>query len=195
MSVEERVWDLLDGVVNSLGVELLDIEYAGGSLRVTVDAEGGVTTEQLAEVNRLISPLLDQHDPIPGRYLLEVSSPGLERRLRSAAHFRRAVGEQVIVKLLPGPDRRRFRGLLVDASDDDATIEAVEIDGVDLDESESHTVDLASVDRARTVFEWGPAPKPGQGGKQKKSGGRPSGSKAGGNKAGKKKQSPQARGV
>src|SRR5688572_26160369 len=108
MSVEERVDELLSPVVATLDVELVDVELAGGILRLTVDRpdrrdrEDGVTTDQLAKVNRLVGPLLDQHDPIPGRYTLEVSSPGLERSLKRPDHYRRAVGEVVVVKLGPG---------------------------------------------------------------------------------------------
>ncbi len=191
MSVQERVHDLLDGVVATLDVELVDVEFTGGTLRVTVDAEGGVTTESLAEVNRLISPILDQHDPVPGRYTLEVSSPGLERPLRRHDHYRRAIGEQVVVKLVPAADVRRLRGTLLalddplgadtdptgpaptdpepvetDAGPDPApgpaiTIEVVEIDGVELDDPVERRVELDEVASARTLFEWGPTPKPG----------------------------------
>lgn len=169
MTVETVVHDLLDGVVDSAGVELLDVEFAGGSLRVTVDAEGGVTTEQLAQVNRLVSPILDQHDPIPGRYTLEVSSPGLERPLRTPTHFARAVGEQVVVKRVADAEPRRLRGTLTAADDGVLSLRVVEIDGVDLDEPADHQVEVVTVASARTVFEWGPQPKPG--GPKKKSGG------------------------
>ncbi|MGF1597735.1 MAG: ribosome maturation factor RimP [Acidimicrobiales bacterium] len=189
MDVEQRVSELLAPVVATLGVELVDVEFAGGTLRVVVDRpeddsapsdlptptrEGdalppGVTTAQLAEVNRLVSPLLDQHDPIPGRYTLEVSSPGLERPLRRPAHVRRAVGEDIIVKLAAPAEPRRLKGRLVEVADtsdaaDDIlmTIDAIEIDGVDLDQSERRTVALSDVASARTVFLWGPAPKPGR---------------------------------
>lgn len=163
MSVQDRVHDLLDPVVATLGVELVDVEFAGGTLRVTIDRDGGVTTESLAEVNRLISPILDQHDPIPGRYTLEVSSPGLERKLKRPDHYRRAIGEQVLVKLVPDAAHRRLRGQLVsvDADADTVDLDVVEVDGIELDEPERRQVPLSEVTTARTVFEWGPAPKPG----------------------------------
>ncbi|MEM9135318.1 MAG: ribosome maturation factor RimP [Actinomycetota bacterium] len=168
MTVESVVHDLLDGVVDTAGVELLDVEFAGGSLRVTVDAEGGVTTEQLAQVNRLVSPILDQHDPIPGRYTLEVSSPGLERPLRTPTHFARAVGEQVVIKRVADVEPRRLRGTLTAADGESLGLRVVEIDGVELDEPTDHQVEFGTVASARTVFEWGPQPKPG--GPKKKSG-------------------------
>ena len=179
MTVQDRVHELLAPIVATLDVELLDVEFTGGTLRVTIDAadrstaedgnDAGVTTEALAEVNRLISPILDQHDPIPGRYTLEVSSPGLERPLKRVDHYRRAIGEQVIVKLAASRDPRRVRGRLAQVHDretaDSGTaefvIEAVEIDGVELDEVEERRFSIGDVATARTVFEWGPSPKPG----------------------------------
>ncbi len=187
MTVEAVVHDLLEGVVETVGVELLDVEFAGGSLRVTIDAEGGVTTEQLAQVNRLVSPILDQHDPIPGRYTLEVSSPGLERPLRTPTHFARAVGEQIVVKRLADVEPRRLRGTLTTADGETLTLRVVEIDGVELDEPADHQVEFDTVASARTIFEWGPQPKPG--GPKKKPGaakksGKPKNSGASGKKAG-----------
>ncbi len=176
--VAERVQALLAPIVATAEVELLDVEWTGGTLRVVIDHPDGVTTDNLAAVNRLISPILDQHDPVPGRYTLEVSSPGVERPLRRPDHYRRALGETIVVKTVPGVEPRRIKGALRSVTDDDATIDltvdAVEIDGVELAEPEERTVHLADVTSARTVFDWGPSPKPGKGrkkpgtGKQKK---------------------------
>ena len=159
--IANAVYDLLAVPVATAGVELTDVEWTGRSLRLVIDAEGGVTTERLAEVNRLVSPLLDQHDPVPGRYLLEVSSPGVERPLRRSDHFRRAVGEQVIVKRIPGADPRRVRGELKAADDEHITVVAAEIDGVELSTSEIFEIPYSDISKARTQFDWGPGPKPG----------------------------------
>lgn len=173
MSIPETVTELLGPVVATLDVELLDVEWNGNSLRVVVDrtwAPGevidktnGITTQQLADVNRLISPILDQHDPIPGRYTLEVSSPGIERKLATVDHFRRAVGEQVVVKMRPQVEPRRVKGELLSIAEDGTTIDVsgLEIDGIDQAEPSTITLDVASIQKARTSFEWGPTPKPG----------------------------------
>ena len=204
MSVEERVQELLAPIVATLGIELLDVEYSGNALRLTIEeADGGVTTGRLAEVNRLISPILDQHDPIPGRYTLEVSSPGLERRPKRVEHFRRAIGENILIKLEPDYQPRRLRGSLLsvepaspptasgapDPAAENLTgtapsivIDAVEVDGVELDAPERQTVELSAIARARTVFDWGPGPKPGQPGAKR-------------SKANKNKTPSQPRGV
>ena len=90
-------------------------------------------------------------DPVDGAYTLEVSSPGLERPLRTPAHFLRFVGTDISVKLLAGtPGERRRQGRL-EAADPDAG-GAITVDG--------QSVAYASIDRARTVFVWGPSPKP-----------------------------------
>ena len=178
MAVQDQVHDLLEPIVATLDVELVDVTFTGGTLRVTVDRDDGITTESLAEVNRLISPILDQHDPVPGRYTLEVSSPGLERPLKRPAHFQRALDELVVVKLVPGSDPRRVRGRLAEihpAGTDQAdethqaviVIDVVEVDGVELDEPQRGEFPLTDVASARTSFDWGPGPKPGQPGAKK----------------------------
>lgn len=174
MAIPETVTELLEPVVATLDVELIDVEWNGNSLRVVVDRlwgpdevvdkTNGITTQQLADVNRLISPILDQHDPIPGRYTLEVSSPGVERKLTRTEHFQRAIGEQVIVKMMPKIEPRRVKGELLSIDDAGTTIEVLgeEIDGIEQDTPSPVTLEIAFVQKARTSFDWGPAPKPGK---------------------------------
>ena len=173
MSIPDTVTELLEPLVATLDVELLDVEWNGNSLRVVVDRirpddealdkTNGITTQQLADVNRLISPILDQHDPVPGRYTLEVSSPGVERKLTKLEHYRRAIGENVVVKLMPQAEPRRVKGelLALDADANSIDVVGAEIDGIDQAEPAPLTIDLASIQTARTSFNWGPAPKPG----------------------------------
>ncbi|NLV56506.1 MAG: ribosome maturation factor RimP [Acidimicrobiales bacterium] len=153
MTTTDRVRDLVEPVCAADSVDLVDVELNGGVLRLTVDRDGGLDLDAIAGITRRVSRLLDEHDPVPGRYTLEVSSPGVERRLRTADHFRRAVGEQVSVRTVARDDGpRRLAGELVAADDSSIT---VRVDGDD------HSVPLDRIERARTVFEWGPAPKPG----------------------------------
>ncbi len=144
-------------VVESLGLELVDVELRPGLLRVVVDRQGGVDLDSVSEATRQLSGLLDRHDPMPGRrYTLEVSSPGLERPLRTPEQFARAVGEQVMVRTQPDSGlERRVCGALVAADD-----EAVTVSGEGMPEG-GLRIAYADVERARTVFEWGPAPRPG----------------------------------
>jgi len=122
---------LLTPLVEGLGYELWELEYSAGRgngfLRLYIDAEAGITLDDCERVSRAVSGLLDTEDPIPGQYTLEVSSPGLERPLRTPGQFARYVGETVFVEVAqPIQGRRRFTGAL--AAADAATIE-VEVDG------------------------------------------------------------------
>jgi ribosome maturation factor RimP len=158
MGLVDALIDLVEPVVGSLGVELVDVEHRGAVLRVVVDEDGGIGLDRLAAVTQAISRTLDERDPVPGRYTLEVSSPGLERPLRTPTHFARALGQKVAIKTTAAYDgERRFTGLLVAASDDEVTVVT--------DEGGRLVVPLNVVERARTVFEWGPGPKPGKGSK------------------------------
>jgi len=168
----DRVRALVEPLTDEVGVELFDLELNGGVLRVTLDKPGGVDLEDITRVTRAVSRALDEDDPISGRYTLEVSSPGLERTLRTPAHWSWAVGRQVAVKTVAGfAGERRLTGTVTAADDDAATLT--------LDDPAGEVVDLRydDVERARTVLDWGPAPKPGRGSKP----GRPTkpGAKAG----------------
>ena len=161
-----RVRDLVEPIASDLDLDLYDVEQRGGTLRVTIDtppgSDGGVDMDQLALATRLISREMDHHDPMPGRYTLEVTSPGVERTLRTPAHFRREIGKTISVRLSnTDADERRLEGVLVAADDTTATIR---LD----DDLTERVIAIAEVDRARTVFVWGPQPKPGGKGSGKK---------------------------
>ncbi len=144
---------MLRAHVEAAGCELYDVTWAPGLLRVLVDREGGIDLTTLATLSPQLSRLLDEAvpDPLPGRYTLEVSSPGLERELSSPAHYRRFVGTPINVKLTAaaaGDGDRRFR----------ADIEAADDEGFT---AGGRRLSYDDVELAVTVFEWGPQPKPG----------------------------------
>ncbi|MGP8163691.1 MAG: ribosome maturation factor RimP [Acidimicrobiales bacterium] len=139
----------LVAVVASCRCELVDVESAGGVLRVTVERDGGLDLDDLAGVSRAISALFDgRADLTPaGRYELEVSSPGVERRLRRQAHFAKAIGSRVAIRTVAGtPGARRFEGALRAVDEDSIAV-------VD-DEGAEHRISYAAIDRAHTVFDW-----------------------------------------
>ena len=156
-TVEGKILALVRPIVDDMRLELYDFEFKGGIVKITIDTppgtvggsenrHGGVTLDQIALVTRLIGRDLDHHDPIPSHYTLEVSSPGLERNLRTPAHFQREIGKAVTVRLrtqLNG--QRRFNGVLVGADDTTVTVRV---------DDASQTVPIDLIDRARTVFEW-----------------------------------------
>ena len=166
--VIRRVRELVEPIASDLQLDIYDVEQRGGTMRVTLDTPAGsdssVDLDQLALATRLISREFDHHDPIPGKYTLEVTSPGVERTLRTPAHFQREIGKEINVRLTNvDADQRRVQGVLVAADDTTATLR-VDTDG----EPVERVVQLDDVDRARTVFEWGPQPKPGGKGTGKK---------------------------
>ena len=114
----ERIRHLVGGVVEFAGMELVNLEMrheAGGLiLRLFIDKEGGVTLDDCAQVSRQVSAQMDADDPIPGRYTLEVSSPGLDRPLVSDRDFQRFAGQRVrLSTVAPLQGRRNFAGRLV----------------------------------------------------------------------------------
>jgi ribosome maturation factor RimP len=163
MTVADRVRDVVVPLLDQRRLELYDIELAGPVLRVVVDRAGGLDLDALADATRAVSRALDEADPIAGRYTLEVTSPGLERPLRTPQHFARAVGESVKVKVTAAAagesGERRLAGVLAAADDDGITVR----DEAGPEGPAEHRLAYADIERARTVFEWGPAPKPGKG--------------------------------
>jgi ribosome maturation factor RimP len=165
----QRVRELVDPIASDLDLDVYDVEQRGGTLRVTLDTrpgtQGSVDLDQLSLATRLISRELDHADPVPGRYTLEVTSPGVERSLRTPAHFQREIGKTVSVRLANvEAEQRRIEGVLVAADERTATIR---VDSGRVDGGADHVVDIESIDRARTVFVWGPQPKPGKPGGRK----------------------------
>jgi ribosome maturation factor RimP len=129
--------DLLDPVVAALGYDLVDLDVRAGRnglLRLYIDrpaGKEGVTLGDCELVSGQISAFLDVEDPLPGSYVLEVSSPGLDRRLRTTADFERFAGSEVKVELKRAAEegRRRFRGTLKGVDADEVI---VDVDGAEL---------------------------------------------------------------
>src|SRR5215471_16070047 len=151
----EAVRDAVAPAIAPLGLDLYDVEVLGGAgartLRVTVAREGGVDLETITAATQAVSPAVDQANAINGPFLLEVSSPGVERTLRRPEHFHGAVGELVSVKFHTADGPRRLRGTLVDLTDAHIL--------VDSEEGGHEEIPLAAITQARTVFEWGPKPR------------------------------------
>lgn len=133
-------------------MSLYDVEVKGGGrgrvVSITVDKPGGPTIDDCAAVAEIVSAALDAADPVPGPYRLDVASPGLERPLRTAAHFAQAVGAQIQVRRVDGDT---LRGALVAADGDGIEIRVPE--GRDTDETEVH-IAYGEISRARTVVDW-----------------------------------------
>jgi ribosome maturation factor RimP len=153
----EAVRAAVEPVVVALGVAVYDVELLGGAgartLRVTVTRDGGVDLETITAVTHAVSPIVDGTSTIGGSYLLEVSSPGVERALRRPEHFREALGEEVSVKFHTDAGPRRVRGVLRAFDGDHCVIES--------DDGGDEEIAITAITQARTVFEWGPQPRQG----------------------------------
>ena len=152
MSALDEVRDLAEAIARRRSLQLWDVEFGGrpGSsiVRVFVHGEEGVDLDTVAQISEEISRALDLRDPIPGRYTLEVSTPGLERNLRTPDHFSRSVGDRVVVKtreIVVG-NSHRVEGTIRDARPDAVVLH--------LEDEEAVEVPYAQVKSARTIFEW-----------------------------------------
>ena len=148
----ERVRAAVEPPLSASGFEVVDVERQGNVLRVTVDLlvgpgdqvdrSGSIDMDGVTEATRLVNEVLDREDLLGTQTSLEVSSPGIERPLRTPEHFRRFVGTEVAVKARPGTEGdRRVSGVL-EAADDEGVVVA------------GRRLAYADIERARTVFVW-----------------------------------------
>lgn len=142
---------LVRGVVESAGLELVEVSFGREQgrkvLSVSVDREGGIDLEAIADVNRRLARRLDLEGFDPGPYSLEVGSPGIERPLRSPEEFARRVGERVKVKTTrPVDGARTLEGTIVAADEQQLKIAT---------DQQERTIPFEDIASARTVFEWG----------------------------------------
>lgn len=144
---------LIEPVVESLGLDLVEATFTreGGRrvLRVTVDREGGVDLDTIADASQKVSRRLDLEDFGDGAYTLEVSSPGVERPLRKPEDFAARVGEKVRVKTFAPVDGARSHTGTIAAADEESVTLVME--------EEERRLSYDAISSARTVFEWGPA--------------------------------------
>jgi ribosome maturation factor RimP len=136
---------LVRPVVEAAGLELVDVTFGREAgrrvLRLTVDREGGVDIDAISQISEKVSRRLDLERFEPGPYALEVTTPGLERRLKRPQDFRRAVGERVRVRTIDGS----IEGQLLHADQDEIRVETPEGE---------RAVRLSDVARGRTVVDW-----------------------------------------
>ncbi len=130
-NIADTVWDLILPTVSEQGCSLWDVEYvkegARRILRITIDRAEGVDIDCCEAVHRAIDPILDEADPIPDAYYLEVSSPGVEREIRRPFHFEVMMGLKVDVKLFTAVDGVKQRTGLLEGYDENAG--TVTVDG------------------------------------------------------------------
>lgn len=150
VTLKDTLLDLLSPEVEALGYELVELDPpapgSAGTLRIYIDGDQGIGLDDCERVSHRVSGLLDVEDPIPGHYVLEVSSPGLDRPLRKEAHFRRQAGKLVKIVLVAGrPGRRRYKGRILKIADG---VLEIEVDG------EQVSLSLSDIESARLVPEF-----------------------------------------
>ena len=147
-----RIWQLAGPLAETQGLEIIDIELrregsrSGRVLRLYLDREGGPTVDDLSQMSRELSALLDDHDVVEGAYTLEVSSPGINRPLKRPEHFKRFIGKRVRVRtrdLVHG--RRSFLGPLLDVFSDKI---ALNQDGARIE------IPLAAIEKSNYEHDW-----------------------------------------
>ena len=142
MSLEESI----KLAVESLGANLYDIvstkEHDRNIFRVLVTAPNGISLDKCAEISRMISPILDVDEPMGGEYILEVSSPGIERKLRKKEHFIASVGEKVKIKNF---STETYKGELIFADNEKVIVET---------EFGKEEITYDNILSAATYFEW-----------------------------------------
>ena len=148
--IAEKVREIITPTADELGYYLWDVEYvkegADWVLRVTIDTDEGITIDDCERMTRAIDPILDDADPIPDSYLLEVSSPGIERELTRDEHFELCAGEKVELRLYAPVDGAKiWTGVLMGLADGRVT---VDVAGV------SREFERSAISKIRTVFDF-----------------------------------------
>ena len=150
--IAETVRALAEPVAESLGYFLWDVEYvkegARMILRLTIDSEEGINIDDCEKMHRAIDPVLDEADPIEGAYYLEVSSPGIERELRTEDHIYACEGWDVELRLFAPVDGTKVLRGVLGGLDDDGNV--VLIVG-----EEEKRFPRAAVAKLQTVFDFG----------------------------------------
>jgi ribosome maturation factor RimP len=144
-ALHDRLIAQFEPVLKDMGYELVEVEFVtgqgGGILRVYIDGPEGIDADDCGEASHVLSDMLDADDPFPGRYALEVSSPGLDRVLRTPEHFARFVDNRVKVELrVPRDGRKRYTGMLRQADGDSIQLDV---------DNFSVSIKLAEIGRAR----------------------------------------------
>ncbi len=141
MQLSKRIEDDIAMIVESLGFKLYDIEYSTSKIIVYIDKSGGVSIDDCELVSRNISAMLDVEDPVQHAYTLEVSSPGINRKLRKPEHFQGAMGMNCRVKTFEEVNDKKFiKGKIKECKENSVVIE---------DNSGSYEIDYGNIKSAR----------------------------------------------
>ena len=150
-SVEEKVGKLIEPIIENIGYELYDVEYAKEGknyfLRIFIDKESGIDLNDCEKVNDAITDILDEENYIKEQYFLEVSSPGIERILRKDKHLKQNIGQQINVKLFKKDENgeKEYLGELKEYDDFKIVIKQ--------DETEIQ-IERKNIAQIKTIYNW-----------------------------------------
>ena len=150
-SIEEKVEKLLKPIIENLGYELYDVEYAKEGknyyLRIFIDNEKGIDLNDCEKVNDSITDILDEENYIREQYFLEVSSPGIERVLRKEEHLKKSIGEEINIKLFKKDEKgnKEYLGRLKDFDQNEIIIEQ---------EENEIKIEIKNIAQIKTVYNW-----------------------------------------
>ena len=147
-NVRDTVREAIEPTVLELGYRIWDVTYskigADYHLEITIDSDKGINIDDCEKVHRAIDPILDECDPIEGFYYLDVSSPGIERELRTEAHILHSIGQKVEAKLFAAKDGRRVVCGILKSFEGGALVITEQAGDVSLTQNE--------ISKLRTVF-------------------------------------------
>lgn len=147
-SIEEKVTKLLEPVIQNIGYELYDVEYAKEGknyfLRIFIDNEKGIDLNDCEKVNNSITDILDEANYIKEQYFLEVSSPGIERTLKKDKHLKQNIGKKVNVKLFKKDKdgNKEYQGILKNFTESEIILE------------NSIQIERKNISQMKTVYNW-----------------------------------------
>lgn len=150
-NIEEKVEKLLEPIIEGIGYELYDVEYAKEGknyfLRIFIDNEKGIDLNDCEKVNNAITEILDKEDYIKEQYFLEVSSPGIERILRKDKHLKQNIGEQVNIKLFKKDENgsKEYLGELKDFDEQNIIIN---------EQEKEIKIERKNISQIKTVYNW-----------------------------------------
>ena len=150
-SIEEKVEKLVKPIIENLGYELYDVEYAKEGknyyLRIFIDNEKGIDLNDCEKVNDSITDILDEENYIKEQYFLEVSSPGIERVLRKEEHLKKSIGEEINIKLFKKDEKgnKEYLGRLKDFNQNEIIIEQ---------EEKEIKIERKNIAQIKTVYNW-----------------------------------------
>ena len=150
-NIEEKVEKLVEPIIEKIGYELYDVEYAKEGknyfLRIFIDNEKGIDLNDCEKVNNVITDILDEENYIKEQYFLEVSSPGVERLLRKDKHLKQNIGQQINIKLFKKDEngKKEYIGELKEFNEQNITIQQ---------DDNKMQIERKNIAQIKTVYNW-----------------------------------------